>query len=227
MAIASPTWQTIIALARYGGLRTPSETLSLPWRNVDWAAERLTIVSPKTAHHPGKGNREIPIFTRLRPYLDKAFELAPDGAEYVVDGNHREASNTASGWRNCNLRTEMGRLIKRAGLEQWPRMFHALRSSCETDLAAEFPLHVVTGWLGNTPKVALKHYLMATEADFQRAAKSAAESGAVNARNRLNQEENPADPTEETAGNTGSCTLLPLTACGLNGEDRIRTCGRV
>ena len=29
-------WKLIIALARYGGLRTPSETLLLRWQDVDW-----------------------------------------------------------------------------------------------------------------------------------------------------------------------------------------------
>jgi len=55
-------------------------------------------------------------------------------------------------------------------MEAWPRLFHALRASRETELAAEYPIHVVTAWLGNTPRIAMKHYLMATESDFQRAA---------------------------------------------------------
>ncbi len=31
-------WRLIVALARYGGLRCPSEVLSLTWQNVDWEA---------------------------------------------------------------------------------------------------------------------------------------------------------------------------------------------
>ena len=31
------------------------------------------------------------------------------------------------------------------------------------------PIHVVTNWLGNTTQVAMKHYLMTTDADFERA----------------------------------------------------------
>jgi len=34
----------------------------------------------------------------------------------------------------------------------------------------EYPIHVVAKWLGNTPKIALKHYLAPTDADFQKAA---------------------------------------------------------
>jgi hypothetical protein len=44
----------------------------------------------------------------------------------------------------------------------------------ETELAERFPLKVVTDWLGNSPKVALDHYLSTTEEHFQRAAKCAA-----------------------------------------------------
>ena len=51
-----------------------------------------------------------------------------------------------------------------------PKLFHALRSSRETELAGEFPIHVVTAWLGNTPTIALRHYLLTTDADFEKAA---------------------------------------------------------
>ena len=48
LALASPTWQMIIALARYGGLRCPSEVLSLEWQHIDWERNRITVPSPKT-----------------------------------------------------------------------------------------------------------------------------------------------------------------------------------
>ncbi len=48
-------------------------------------------------------------------------------------------------------------------LEPWPRLLHAMRASRETELAAEYPLHVVTAWLGNTPKIALQYYLQPGE----------------------------------------------------------------
>ena len=38
-------------------------------------------------------------------------------------------------------------------------------------MADGYPLHVVTAWLGNTPKVADRHYLTVTEEHFQTAAK--------------------------------------------------------
>jgi integrase len=48
-------WRRIVALARWGGLRCPSEVLSLAWQDIDWEQGRIRVASPKTAHHPGKG----------------------------------------------------------------------------------------------------------------------------------------------------------------------------
>ena len=53
---------------------------------------------------------------------------------------------------------------------RWPKLFHAMRSSRETELAREYPIHVVTAWLGNTPSIALRHYLLTTDEDFEKAA---------------------------------------------------------
>ena len=36
LAVCDPMWRTIIALARYGGLRCPSEVLSVKWSDVNW-----------------------------------------------------------------------------------------------------------------------------------------------------------------------------------------------
>jgi len=170
MAVCNPTWRTIVGLARYGGLRCPSEVLSLRWELVDWEHDRMVADSPKTEHHPGGEQRVVPIFPELRPILEEAFELAEPGAKFVVGGNYRAAAMGEKGWMNCNLRTQFERLIRRAGLTPWPRLLHNLRASRETELAAEFPLHVVTRWLGNTPRIAMKHYLQVTEDDFARAA---------------------------------------------------------
>ena len=58
-----------------------------------------------------------------------------------------------------------------------------MRASRETELAGEYPLHVVTAWLGNTPRIALKHYLQVTDEDFRRASQGGAQSGARLAQN--------------------------------------------
>jgi integrase len=162
-------WQMILVLARYGGLRSPSETLSLRWEDIDWAANRIVVQSPKTEHHAGKAYRVIPLFPELRPYLERAFEAAPDGAEFVVHARFRKGAMGPAGWLNSNLRTTCLKIIRRAGLQPWPRVFQNLRASRETELVEVYPVHVVTAWLGNTPKVAMRHYLMTTDEHFDAA----------------------------------------------------------
>jgi len=167
-ACPNHTWRTIVALTRFGGLRCPSEVLSLRWQDIDWDKRRIVVQSPKTECH-GKGTRVIPLFPELVPILTEAFEQAPEGTTYIVDERYRRGSAGGNGWRNCNLRTTFEKIIRRAGLTPWPKLFHALRSSRETELAADHPIHVVTAWLGNTPTIALRHYLLTTDADFDRA----------------------------------------------------------
>jgi hypothetical protein len=45
---------------------------------------------------------------------------------------------------NVNLRTQRKRILRRTGLSVWARLFHSLRVSRETELASEYPMHVVS-----------------------------------------------------------------------------------
>ncbi len=168
-------WRTIVALSRYGGLRCPSEVLSLRWQDIDWDAERIVVRAPKMEHHADKASRVIPLFAELRPYLADAFDAAPEGAEYVVDERFRKGALGPNGWVNMNLRTTFEKIIARAGLDPWPRLFHNLRASRETELVETFPVQAVTSWLGNSPTIAMRHYLMTTESHFEQAVKGPAE----------------------------------------------------
>ena len=99
------------------------------------------------------------------------------GAEPDKYPEYRAAANTAMGWKNANLRSEMTRLLRRAGVSGWPRLFHSMRASRQTELQREFPLHVVCSWLGNSPRIAQQSYLLVTEDDFAKA--SGAKKGMV------------------------------------------------
>jgi integrase len=154
-------WRLIVALSRYGGLRCPSEHLALRWGDIDWENDRINLPSPKTEHLPGGASRAVPIFRELRPYLEEVFEQADPGTIYVINcyrGN------------NQNLRTQFERILRRAGVRAWERLFHNLRASRETELCEEFPLHVVCSWIGNSAIIAAKHYLQVTDAHFSKAA---------------------------------------------------------
>jgi hypothetical protein len=77
-------------------------------------------------------------------------EQSADGAEHVI-ARYRDG--------NANLRTQLLRILQRAGLTAWPKLFQNLGSTRETELAESFPIHVVTAWMGNSQLVAAKHYL--------------------------------------------------------------------
>ncbi|NOY28981.1 MAG: tyrosine-type recombinase/integrase [Planctomycetes bacterium] len=156
-------WRLLFTLSRYGGLRCPSEHLAMRWGDVDWEHARVTIRSAKTEHHEGGECRMIPLFPELRPYLEAVFDQAEPGTEHVITRYRRS---------NVNLRTQLLKIIRRAGLEAWPKLFHNLRATRQTELAEEYPAHVVCSWLGNTKGVAMKHYLQTTEEHFQKAAQN-------------------------------------------------------
>lgn len=181
LGVCDPVWRLMVALSRFAGLRCPSEVLLLRWESVDWDGLRMTVDSPKTEHHPGKAYRVVPIFPELRPFLEEAWELAAEGAEYVVSGpladRSREKSKGPQGWTGVSLATRLAKLIRRAGLTEWPRPFHNMRASCETDLMQSHPIHVVCSWLGNTPAVAMRHYLTVRDSDFEKAINPAGHQG--------------------------------------------------
>ena len=235
---APPVWRTIIALVRYGGLRCPSEVLSLEWRHIDWARGRCLVPSPKTERYDGKGHRVIPLFPELREYLEVAFELAEPGDPYVVGGQvgrtYREAATRKVGhWRSVNLRTTFEKLIRKAGLEPWPRLFHNLRSSRETELLEAYPVPVVAQWMGHDPKVSLKHYAQITDEHFERASQSGAKSGALVAQNPA-QQPHAGDGTDvrvdtldavPDGGYAELCDSCPNSANMSSGAGGIRTLG--
>ena len=167
-------WRAIIGLVRFAGLRCPSELVGLRWGDVSWDRGRLTVRSPKTAGH-GEGHavRVVPIAPELRPILLALFDAAEPGTEAVIPRLHDP---------RLNLRTHFRRIIHRAGLKPWPRLYHNLRASCATDWCERFPAHVVAGWLGHSPMIAATHYLQTRDAHFDLAS-GGAESGALVAQN--------------------------------------------
>jgi integrase len=147
-------WALIFGLCRYAGFRCPTEVLGLTWSDVDLATGRLRVDSVKT------GLRFCPIFPELRPLLEEARYLAPDGATHCI---RRYRGN------ETNLRSQLHRILGRAGVVPWPKAFVNLRASCRTDLQERFPDHVINTWLGHSAKVAERHYLQTTENHWQRA----------------------------------------------------------
>jgi integrase len=182
-------WKLIFALSRFGGLRCPSETLGLRWCDIDFENNRIIVTSPKTAHHIGGESRMIPLFPEWRPFLDTLAEQALPGIETPLTDPVITRYHDAT----QNLGTEGKRIVRRADLKPWPKLFQNLRSTRETELAEEFPMHVVCAWIGNSQPIAAKHNLQVTCEHFERASSPETdESKAL---------QNPVQQPHETPGN--------------------------
>jgi len=154
-------WRAIFALARYGGMRVPSEICSLRWADIDWGNGRILVNCQKTKGHEGKEFRITPLFPELRRELEAWRREAPWGREFVL--KHTISPKT-------NLRTGLIKILKRAGIKPWPKLYQNLRSTRSTELIDQgFPAHVVAAWLGHTVKVAVGHYDQVTDEHFRRA----------------------------------------------------------
>lgn len=180
LAAPDDEWRAIIALARFGGLRIPSEMLPLRWRDIDFGKGRVRLTVPKRLHRDGRGERLIPLFSELRPYLWRLFERRTPGPGDYVIATHRLGSS--------NYRTQFMRILRVAGVAPWPRLFQNLRASRQTEWMQAYDLATVCSWIGNSPEVAARHYAMSPDlnADFHRAAgleqaqQKAQQSAAVN-----------------------------------------------
>lgn len=73
---------------------------------------------------------------------------------------------------NANLRTRLERIIRRAGVEAWPKLFQNLRSSRQSELAQTHAEWKVCRWMGNSQAVGRRHYLQLTDADYADAAEA-------------------------------------------------------
>ena len=69
-----------------------------------------------------------------------------------------------------------------AGLQRWPKLLQNLRSTRETELADDFPMHVVCQWIGNSQPIAAKQYLQVAEDHFARAVQKPVQLIAIIAR---------------------------------------------
>ena len=192
----------------------PSEIQFLRWSDINWARNRITITVPKKAHIDGQQTRVIPIFPELLPLLEKAFEEAAEGEEYVVPLARKTG----------NLRTHALRIIEKAGVSVWPKVFQNLRASRENELMQVYPAHMVLEWIGHTASVAQSHYLKVTEEDFERASGKAAQNAAQSASVRSHQGPSLTTGSDENPVNTNT-TNKPVRPEGfepptLGSEDR-------
>ena len=163
-------WKLVFGLARFAGLRIPSESHLLTWDDVNWQRRTIAIGHIKTEA------RIVPIVPSLMQILQEAAAIVP-ATERIVT---LSASST-------NLHRGLKKIITRTGLAPWDDLFQTLRRSAESDLAKFIPQHAVSKMIGHSILVSQRYYLQidddvleaASRTDsvtILRAAKSAAAS---------------------------------------------------
>lgn len=157
----------ILALARYGAVRCPSEVLPFEWTQINWETNTMVIKAPKTKHHEGHEQRTVPIFPELRRRLADLWESIDEG-RYLFPQHRRKAGAT--------LTNKLETLCMRAGVKMWAKPWQNMRSTRETEWLRAYPINVVAEWLGHSPLIALKHY---AQVESDQAAKAAANAFAA------------------------------------------------
>ena len=146
-------WRALFALARFQGLRVPSETRALRWQDVDFGARQITITSQKTKNYIGKDKRVMPLFAPTAEILKELRKSQPRGQTFIF------AELLPQMRMESNLRTGFLRILARAGLDPWTKPFANLRASAATDIAAQYGGIAESRWIGHSERVAEEHYL--------------------------------------------------------------------
>jgi integrase len=163
---ACPTqeYRVILAFARIGGLRCPSELEQMRWSDIDWERNRFLVRSPKTERHVGHQEREVPLFHELRQELEKLrSQVKPKDNDFVIQ------SFQGSSW---NLYDPFQKIARAAGLGKIIRPFDNMRMSRSNEVIREYDEIKESLWIGHTRKVMLEHYYQLSDEDFAEAAKA-------------------------------------------------------
>jgi integrase len=159
MAELPPHLRPVLALARWGGLRVPSEVEGLRWADIAWQARRFVVADRKRSRvEQGlEAQRTVMLDPRLEAALLEARELAPPRTELVCPA--------------LPHKLELAELVRaaqaRAGVEKWPKLFQRLRQSCENDWREKYPAHVVATWMGHSAAVGERHYASVDERYYE------------------------------------------------------------
>ena len=155
-------WRVIIALARIGGLRAPSEIMKVQWSKINWKESRFTVLGSKKGKDGKKRERTIPLFPYLRRELEALYERDREkNLEFVI--------NRYPSREKTNLGTQFERIAKRAGIGEIDRPFDNMRASRANEIYSKFGAKVEEEWIGHSIKTAAKYYLGVHECHFEEA----------------------------------------------------------
>jgi hypothetical protein len=86
--------------------------------------------------------------TGLTKVLRDVFSAAPEGSTHVC-----------AGVRTDDIDRDAKRIIQLSGIPAYAKPFHSLRKNREGEVAAQYPQHVFTEWMGHDGDVAEQFYL--------------------------------------------------------------------
>ena len=92
----------------------------------------------------------------VRDALQRLWDALPEGAGDII------FPRLAGQWKLPNLRTQLHRLFRRAGLTPPPKPWNNLRASSITDWADVLPSHAVNAFAGHSEAVSRAHYRQVT-----------------------------------------------------------------
>jgi integrase len=150
-ATDDPHLRAAIALARWGGIRMPSELYPISADSIDTSRQRLRIQDPKRDMV-----REIPIFPELVPHIEAIRTMYVSGLTTL----------SPSG-----ITDRVKKLLTLVNIKPWPRLWHSMRATRETELIKAYGINAACLWLGNSERVALKHYSLVDDATWDVATK--------------------------------------------------------
>ena len=212
-------WRALLAFVRLIGPRVPSELAGLTWADMDLVERRVVIRSPKTKHHGGDHSmRSVPLFPELMPFLKEWAEVAKPGVNVAKSDPVFPRVADPS----VNLRTSLRKMIVRAGLDPWQKLFVNLRSSRETELLSAYPATDVCRWMGHSPAVAARFYAQPRPEIAERAAVemtvgAGVTAGAIGAESGVEMGAIPADQEPDLSHHWMS--QVPVSQEVMKGDD--------
>lgn len=159
----------IFALARWGGVRVPSELLGLTWGDVAVDSQKIRVRSPKQRHNDASlHERWLPIWPEIRPYLDEAerewnqrnYHRDPDRAPLLSDPiiYRYRSPNTSAHRRLFLLACYRAGLTASRDAAPWPKLWTNMRSTRVTELRQSFPPDAVNYWMNHSEQISRAHY---------------------------------------------------------------------
>lgn len=170
----------ILVLGRYGGLRIPQELQFMEWGDFHVTEGFFVVKTPKKEKKANQdrgiftdyATRRVPLFPEVEEAFQEYFEDFPAGGpRFLFSNSHLLPAQFRVIVTTQGLTSRLKKIVRQAGISLWPKPFQNLRSTRETELINYFgfPIQEVTKWLGNSPAVAVKHYIQTSPAIFRQA----------------------------------------------------------